>query len=150
MKNKSKNIYRRNLSFLIPQIAVFFLIALIFREFGVVKYWLLSMAIYLLLSGYLKVVIPKWHRKGIYYVRKGEHEGATFAFQKSYSFFEKYYWLDKYRAFTLFSLSAYSYKEMALMNIIYCYSNIGKHKEAKEMQKRLAKEFPNNPFGKQK
>jgi hypothetical protein len=147
---KRKNISKHNFSFLIPQIAVFFLLALVFRELNVPRYALLSLALYLLLSGYLKVVIPKWHRKGLYYIRKGELEGASFAFKKSYSFFSKHIWVDKYRAFTLLSISGYSYREMALMNMIFCYSQLGKTKDAKDIQKLLSKEFPENPYGSEK
>ena len=93
-------------------------------------------------------MIPKYHRKGLYYVRKGELEGAVYAFKKSYDFFTKYAWIDAYRSFTLFSISGYSYKEMALMNMIYCYTNLGKDKEAKQFQKQLSLEFPNNTYAK--
>ena len=148
MKNKVKNISKKNWAFLIPQIAIFLLIALVFRELEVAQYWLLSLTIYLLLNGYLKVIIPRWHRKGLFYIREGELEGAIFVFRKSYEFFTKHIWIDKYRAFILFSISAYSYREMALMNIIYCYSNLGREKEAKEVQTQLTKEFPLNPYGK--
>ena len=148
MKNNSRNISKRNWYYLIPQVAVFSAIALVLKELGVPSYWLLTLSVYLLLNGYLKIVIPNSHRKGLYYVRKGELEGAIFAFEKSYSFFQKYLWLDKYRAFTLLSLSGFSYREMALMNIIFCYSNLGNEKEAKKVQMRLAKEFPENVYGK--
>ena len=148
MSRKTKNISRRNWSFLIPQLAIILLTALLFREFNVPRFWLLSLAIYLLLSSYLKVVIPKFHRKGLFYLRKGEVEGAIFAFEKSYAFFSQYDWIDRYRAFTLFSLSAFTYKEMALMNIIYCHTQLKNTKKAKEIQNRLAKEYPNNPYSK--
>ncbi len=146
MKKKTRNLTRRNWSFLIPQVALFLFIALVFKLSGFGRYWLLSLAVYFLLSGYVKVLIPKFHRKGLYYLRKGEVEGAAYAFERSYSFFTKYNWLDKYRAFFLFSLSYYSYREMALMNAMYCHSQYHNDKKTKELQKLLAKEFPANPY----
>lgn len=146
MSAKRKNITLRKWSYLIPQVAVFVLFAFFLQSLGVKQYWLLSISAYLLLNGYLKIIIPASHRKGLYYIRKGELEGAIFAFRKSYDFFQKYNWLDEYRAFTLFSLSALSYKEMALMNIIYCHAQLGRDTEVKQVQQRLKSEFPNNPY----
>ncbi len=148
MKKKTRNLTRRNWSFLIPQIAIVLLITLVFRQLEFKRYWLLSLAVYFLLSGYVKVLVPKFHRKGLYYLRKGEVEGAAYAFERSYVFFTKNEWLDKYRAFFLFSLSYYSYREMALMNAIYCHSQYNNDKKAKELQKILSKEFPSNPYRK--
>ena len=91
-------------------------------------------------------MIPKSHRKGLYYLRKGELEGAVFAFQKSYEFFTRFSWIDTYRAFTLFSTSALSYREMALMNMVYCYNQLGKKKEAQKFHSLLARDYPNNSF----
>lgn len=102
----------------------------------------------MLLNGYLKIIIPKWHRKGLYYLRKGEVEGAIYAFRKSHDFFQKYSWIDNYRAITMLSISGFSYSEMALMNIIYCQTQLGRDAEAKKVQKQLAKEFPENPYSK--
>lgn len=148
MKKNTKNITTRNWGYLVPQLAIFLLLALFLRYADVKQYWLLSLSLYFLLNGYLKVIIPKWHRKGLYYLRKGELRGAIFAFEKSYTFFKKYSWIDKYRAFTLLSISGYSYQEMALMNIIFCNTQLGDNKEAKNVQKKLSIEFPNNPYGK--
>jgi hypothetical protein len=141
-----KNISQRNIFYLIPQLAIFFLVALLFKVIGITQYWLLSLSLYLLMNGYLKVVIPKWHRKGLFYLRKGEMDGAIFAFEKSYDFFSKYNWLDKYRAFTLLSISKFSYCEMALMNIIYCYQQKGDNNKVKSTQKKLTIKFPENPY----
>lgn len=148
MKKNTKNITTRNWSYLVPQLAIFLLIALFFRSVDVKQYWLLSLSLYFLLNGYLKVIIPKWHRKGLFYLRKGEFKGAIYAFETSYTFFSKYSWIDKYRAFTLLSISGYSYREMALMNIIYCNTQLGDNTNAKKMQKKLSSEFPDNPYSK--
>jgi tetratricopeptide (TPR) repeat protein len=151
MKRKSNNnIARINWLFLVPQVVIFLILSIVLKELDVKQYWLLSLSIYLLLNGYLKVIVPKWHRKGLFYVKKGEFEGAVYAFQTSYDFFNKYNWVDKYRAITLLSVSGYAYREMALMNMIYCYQQLGKNMEAKKVQEKLAIEYPNNIYGHKK
>ena len=42
------------------------------------------------------------------------------------------------------SASAMSYREMALCNIAFCYSQIGKGMKAIEYYQRVLKEFPNS------
>lgn len=150
MKQKRKVIHLTNWSGLIPQFALVLLITLIFQQLKIDRYWLLGIAIYFLLSGYLKIIIPRSHRKGLYYSRKGEYEGAIYAFEQSCNFFTKYDWIDKYRSFTLFSLSGFSYKEMALMNIIYCYEQLGDNSSVQKYYQKLADEFPQNPYSKAK
>ncbi|MDH3639811.1 MAG: hypothetical protein OES09_15310, partial [Gammaproteobacteria bacterium] len=46
-----------------------------------------------------------------------DYDTAIDQFQRSYDFFSKHYWLDKYRGVTMMSPSIWSYREMALMNI---------------------------------
>lgn len=147
MKKGKQNIIKQyNFSLLIPQIAIFTLLAFVLFLLNVPRYLLLSLSLYFLLSGYLKIMIPKWHRKGLFYLRKGELNGAIFAFEKSYNFFSNHLWIDVYRAFTLLSISRLSYREMALINIIYCYQNLNKMADAEKVHKKLAKEFPDNVY----
>lgn len=148
MSKKRAIIKKRKLSAYIPQVALILLIGLILQQTKVELYWLLTLAIYILLSVYLKVMIPRWHMKGLFYVRKGEFKGATRAFQKSYNFFFNHEWVDKYRAITLFSTSNFSYREMALMNIIYCNECLNKPDQVRKYHKLLKKEFPDNPYSK--
>lgn len=150
MSKKQQIIHRIKYSALVPQIAVFLFIGLVLQQLKVDKYWLISLSLYLLLTGYLKIIIPKSHRKGLFYLKKGEFEGSAFAFMRSYQFFKKHEWLDKYRALTLLSLSAFSYSEMALMNIIYCYERINKPAEAKKYFSLLKAEYPDNPYSHKK
>lgn len=145
-KKKRKVIQIYNWQYLIPQIAIFVLLAFIFDFSRVSKPILLSLAIYLLASGYLKVMIPKYHRKGLFYIRKGEWEGAIAVFIKSYTFFSKHSWVDNYRAYTMLSISRLGYREMALMNIIYCYQKLNNTAEIKNYHRRLAEEYPENPY----
>lgn len=146
MASKIPIIRHTNIFFFIPQIAI--LLALIFtlKLLGVPHYLLMGISLYFLLSIYLKVLIPKWHRKGVFYLKKGVFKEAIICFQKSYNYFQKNSWIDQYRAFTLFSTSQISYAEMALMNIIYCYEQLGDKQNAKKYHKILQEKFPQNRY----
>ena len=99
---------------------------------------------YLAISFGLRTFIPKDHRQGIALVKKQRFSDAISFFQKSYSFFSKNNWIDKYRFLTLLSSSRMSYREMALCNIAFCYSQIGDGKTAIEFYTRALKEFPDS------
>jgi tetratricopeptide (TPR) repeat protein len=130
----------------IAQIAILLFIILVLFFLNVTHYLILGISLYFLLSIYLKVLIPKWHRKGIFYLKKGELQAAILAFQKSYDYFQKNSWIDQYRAFTLFSTSQLSYSEMALMNIVFCYEQLGDKKSARKYLAILRKQFPDNKY----
>lgn len=146
MARKIPVIRNTNYFYFIPQIGILSFIIYALYYFEISHYLILGVSLYFLLSIYLKVLIPKWHRKGLFFLRKGELQGAIFAFQNSYQYFQKYQWIDQYRAFTLFSTSQLSYSEMALMNIIYCYEQLGDKKNAQKYLKILRHQFPNNKF----
>lgn len=144
MKVKIKKIHRININYLIPQLAIISIIGIIFYLLKIPNYWILAISFYLLLSVYLKIVIPKWHRKGLFYIKKGELEGAVFCFNKSLVFFSKNMWIDTFRAFTLLSLSKLSYREMALINLSWCYQQLGDKKKMKKTYQILEKEYPHH------
>jgi len=146
MARKIPVIRNTNYYYYIPQIAILFFIVYILYCLDISHYLLLGISLYFLLSIYLKVLIPRWHRKGVYYLKKGELQAAILAFQKSYQYFQKYAWIDQYRAFTLFSTSQLSYSEMALMNIIYCYEQMGDKKNAQKYLKILRNQYPENKY----
>ncbi len=146
MASKIPVIRNTNYLYFIPQLAILMLIIFALYYFGSEHYLIIGFSIYFLLSIYLKVLIPKWHRKGIFFLRKGNLPAAISAFQKSYEFFQKYLWVDQYRAFTLFSTSQFSYSEMALMNIIWCFEQLGDKKNAAKYHNLLRKKFPGNKY----
>lgn len=135
-----------NVFYLLPQAGILLLITGAMYSLSVPHAIWLSISLYFLLSIYLKVLIPKWHRKGIYLLKKGKLDLAILAFQRSYQYFRKYAWIDKYRAFTLFSTSSLTYAEMALINIIYCFEQLGDKKSARKFHAILKKEFPENRY----
>jgi len=146
MAPKIPIIRHTNIFFFIPQLAILLALVFILKLLMVPHYILMGVSLYFLLSIYLKVLIPKWHRKGAFYLKKGELREAIICFQRSFDYFQKYSWIDQYRAFTLFSTSQLSYAEMALMNIIYCYEQLGDQKNAKKYHKILQEKYPNNRY----
>ena len=146
MASKIPVIRNTNYLYLVPQAAILLLIIYAFQFSGIEHYIILGASLYFLLSIYLKVLIPKWHRKGIYLLKKGKLDLAILAFQRSYNFFKRNAWIDQYRAFTLFSTSKDSYTEMALMNIIYCFEQLGDKKTARKFHAILKEQFPDNRY----
>lgn len=146
MARKIPIIRNINYLYLIPQAAIILIIVYCFYLAGIEHYILLGVSLYFLLSIYLKVLIPKWHRKGIFLLKKGKLDLAILSFQRSYEYFKRNAWIDQYRAFTLFSTSRDSYQEMALMNIIYCFEQLGDKKMARKYHQILKEQFPDNRY----
>ena len=77
-------------------------------------------------------------------VKQHRFADALACFEKSVDYFSKNKWVDKYRFLTLLSSSKVTYKEMGLCNIAFCYSQIGRGREAKEYYEQVIKDFPEN------
>lgn len=88
---------------------------------------------YLIVSFTLRLSLTHNHRKGMILIRDDKYELGIDEFQKSYSFFSKYAWIDRYRFITMLSSSKISYSEMALVNIAFCYSQIGDGRKNKRL-----------------
>ena len=101
-------------------------------------------AAYLVYSIGSRFLIPRAHRRGMRLFRRQQYEQAISAFHESYDFFTRNVWLDRYRAAIMLSPSAMTYREMALCNIAFCYSQIGEGGKAKDYYRRALAEFPNN------
>lgn len=84
------------------------------------------------------------HRQGMLLTRQGQYKEAIKKYEQSYAFFSKHAWIDDYRSLVLLTPSAVSYREMALVNIAYCYAKMGKDKLAIATYERTLKEFPRN------
>lgn len=129
---------------IVPQVLVFALIVSVLFIFGSENSLLLGAVLYLLLSVILKRLIPKFHRKGMKYFKDKRYDLSIDEFNKSYEFFQKNKWIDKYRAIFLLSSSRISYSEMALINIAYCYGQIEEGTKSREAYEKALKEFPNS------
>jgi len=100
--------------------------------------------IYLLYALLVRCLLAKQHRKGIRLVKKGRFAEAIPEFEASYEFFKRNSWLDQWRYLTLLSSSAISYREMALCNIAYSYSQQGNGQAARDAYERALREYPNS------
>jgi len=129
---------------LIPQLLILSLIVFLFYLSGNKNFSTLAALSYLLLSTVLKYTVTRFHRKGIMQTKAGKFLSAVNSFEKSANFFAKYEWVDKYRYITALSSSKYRFKELALCNIAFCYSQIGNGQKALEYYKLVLKEFPGN------
>ena len=126
------------------QIGMLGLLILLFYLAGIPNYLFFGAGLYLLFSVSLKRSVPVYQRVGARYLKNRQYDLAILAFSKSYEFFQRRKWLDRYRAFFLFSSSRTSYSETALLSIAYCYGKQGDGKNAKETYEKIVKEFPNS------
>ena len=133
---------------LLPQFALIVCIIVFARLIGFRNYVLAGAIIYLAISFLLRFGIPFHHRKGIALFKKGAFVDAIPFFEKSYDFFKRNVWIDKYRYITLLSSSRASYTEMALLNIAFCYGQSGDGKRSKEYYKKTLSEFPDSEIAK--
>jgi len=99
---------------------------------------------YLLYSFASRFLIAASHRRGIRLSRAGRYQEAIQAYEQSLKFFSRHPWIDRFRAVTLLSASAMTYREMALCNIAFCYAQLGERIQAKESYRRVLQEFPSN------
>ncbi|MBE5791238.1 MAG: hypothetical protein IJN21_10645 [Clostridia bacterium] len=97
---------------------------------------------YLVVAWTLRLTLQKHHRKGMRLLKAEMYEKALVCFQKSEAFFEKHAWIDKYRFITMFSSSAYSYREMALHNQAHAYLRLNCPLDAIAPLEKLAKINP--------
>jgi hypothetical protein len=97
---------------------------------------------YLVYSAGSRKILTSHHRAGIRLVREQRFAEAIEKFQRSLLFFDKHRWIDRYRSIVLMSPSALSYREMALANIAFCYSQIGDGAHARQWYEACLAEFP--------
>jgi tetratricopeptide (TPR) repeat protein len=105
-------------------------------------------AIYLIYSLCSRQIIASAHRTGIRLSKRGRFQEAIALFEQSYQFFTKHKWIDRFRSLVLMSPSAISYREMALVNIAFCHSQIGNAESAKEYYEKTLQEFPDSGMAK--
>ena len=101
---------------------------------------------YLLYSRGSRALLASAHRQGIRLVKAREWEAAIPEFEASYSHFSARPWLDRWRAILMLSDSAASYREMALVNLAFCLSQLDRGPEAKVAYERALQEFPDSPI----
>ncbi len=132
----------------IPQFAVMAILS-------VIVHWILpdvtvsgSMALgaiaYLAYSFISRIVFAKHHRLGIRAFREGHFEAAIWHYDQSIAFFDRYPWIDRYRAVTMMSPSAWSYREMAMLNKAFAESQNDNHESAIAGYEAVLSDYPHN------
>ncbi len=101
-------------------------------------------ALYLLWSFGSRALIAKSQQQGMKLVKRGNFRPAIEKFEQSYDFFSRNEWIDHYRAIMLLIPSTVSYREIALVNIAFCYAQLGDGEQAKAYYQRTLAEFPDS------
>jgi len=126
----------------LPQLALLVVGFLVARHFygtlGVVG----AAGLLLAYSYGTRYCIAHHHRQGIELARQREFAAAIPLFEQSLEFFDRHSWLDRWRWITLMSSAAASYREMDLVNIGYCYGQLGDSAKAREYYEQALARFP--------
>ncbi|WP_425616159.1 tol-pal system YbgF family protein [Anatilimnocola sp. NA78] len=104
----------------------------------------LGSGVYLAYSLGSRQILARHHRRGIGLYKRGEFAAAIQAYLASYTFFDRYRWLDDYRSIFMMTPGAMAYREMALVNIAFCYAQLGNGPQAIAYYERTLQEFPGN------
>ena len=83
-------------------------------------------------------------RRGIRLVKKGEFAAAVPEFRKTYDDMSARPWIDRHRWLFLSSASEWTYRELALTNMAFCYGQMGEGTRMREYYERTLAEFPGN------
>jgi len=101
-------------------------------------------AIYLSYSFGSRLLLARAHRRGIRLAHQHRFAEAIAEYEASYDFFSRHRWLDNYRSIFMMTPGAMSYREMALANIAFAYSQLGDGQKAIAYYRRTLDEFPEN------
>ncbi|MGB3495117.1 MAG: tetratricopeptide repeat protein [Elainellaceae cyanobacterium] len=105
--------------------------------------------VYIVYSQSSRRLLAAKHRLGIREAGRKNYDQSIQYFRESVEFFSNHSWLDNYRAVFLMSPSAWTYREMGLLNIAVNYAAQGEVGRAKETLADLLQEFPENDYAQQ-
>ncbi len=101
-------------------------------------------AIYLAYSFGSRLLLAGSHRRGMQLTHQHRFEDAIKEYESSYDFFSRHRWLDDYRSILMMTPAAMCYREMALVNIAFAYSQLGDGAQSIAYYRRVLEEFPRN------
>ena len=129
--------------FQLALIALFaFLIAQVFSVREPAAAFFFSALTHAVLYRIMRAVFTAEHRRGISLFRAKKFSEAAPHFEASYQALVRRPWLDRFRWLLLGSAGAMSYREMALCNAAFCYSQSGDGTRATALYKQTLQEFP--------
>jgi len=136
----------RSMNYFSFALQILFLIALYlgFEKSGSDEASLWAGMVYLVLAYSLRYFVPIDHRKGVRELKQGKYEEALVSFQKSFDFFTKHPWIDRFRVFTTFSVSKLCYRETAMVNKAFALICLDRKEEAKALYEACLQDYPEN------
>ncbi len=148
MSSKKPAIRLTSWRMVIPQLVVMLLlivlVAAVFKPQPPVLAVTIGAGIFLLYSYSIRWLLLKPHKQGLKLTFAGEYQAAIASHETSLRFFERYPWIDRFRALTLMTPSAFSFAEMALLNMAYCYGQLGDIEAAKAFYQQTLNQYPDN------
>lgn len=119
---------------------------LIFRWWFHVREWstaiLLAAVAHIIYGRLMRSWLTRDHRVGIALFRERRFAEAAPRFEASYRAMVDRPWIDRFRWLILGGASELTYREMALCNAAFCYSQIGDGQRALGLYEQALKEFP--------
>ena len=91
-----------------------------------------------------RMLIPRHHRAGVALVRQERFEEAVPNFEESLRFFDRHSWIDRFRSVVLMSPSATGYREMAILNLAFCYGQLGDGRQSRQYYDECLRRFPDS------
>ncbi len=82
------------------------------------------------------------HNMGMRMLKQRRFAEAIESFQRSYDFFTRHTWIDRYRAIVLLRSTHQTFREIALLNIAACHGYLGSKAQMKAFYERVRHEFP--------
>jgi len=144
MTSKTPIVRQSSFTLVIPQLVAIAVAIFVAVRLSPTYGFIYGPAVYLLYSFGSRFVLAREHRAGVALAKRQKFDEAIPKFQKSLDFFDRFPWIDRFRSIILMSASAFSYREMALANIGFAYSQIGMGAEARVYYEKCLERFPNS------
>ena len=129
---------------MVPQLIILSIFILLASLTGTQTPAIIGALAYIGMSRILKRTVAQHHHNGIALLKKEEFGQALEKFQESYDFFSHHKWIDDWRYVTLLSSSKVTYREMALLNVAYCYAHLGEGDRSRVFYEKTLAQFPDS------
>lgn len=106
---------------------------------------LIGVILFAVVAFLLRIILQYNHINGMRLIDDKCYPEAAEFFRKSYEFFNKHYWIDKFRFITMFSSNYLPFRDMDLNNYGVCLTCMEEHEKALEVYHRLRALNPDYP-----